>query len=61
MLIQCQGYHGDYVYIFDGVAMLGGDRTGSSTQVPIVRRAWVPAALSYHARKCRRFLRSQRW
>jgi hypothetical protein len=28
----------------------GGDRTGSSTQVPVVRHAWAPMATSYHAR-----------
>jgi hypothetical protein len=29
---------------------IGGDGTGSSSQVPVVRRAWAPAAKSYHAR-----------
>jgi hypothetical protein len=30
--------------------MLGSDRMNSSTQVPVVRYAWVPVAMSYHAR-----------
>jgi hypothetical protein len=50
MLIQCQSYCGDYVCSFGDVAVTGGDGTGSSTQVPVVRRAWAPAAMSYHAR-----------
>jgi hypothetical protein len=30
--------------------MLGSDRMNSRTQVPVVRYAWMPVAMSYHAR-----------
>jgi hypothetical protein len=30
--------------------MSGGDKTNSSTQVPVVRCAWVPVAMSHHTR-----------
>jgi hypothetical protein len=50
VLIRCQSYHGNYACSFCGAAMSGDDGTDSSTEVPTVRCAWVPAALSYHAR-----------
>jgi hypothetical protein len=33
-----------------GVAMLGGDKMGSNTQVPASRCTWAPVAMSCHAR-----------
>jgi hypothetical protein len=39
VLIRCQSYRGDYACSFGGAIVPGGDRTGSSTQVPIVRCA----------------------
>jgi hypothetical protein len=50
MLIQRQSYHGDYACSFVGVVMLGGNMTDFSTQVPAIRHAWSPTAMSHHAR-----------
>jgi hypothetical protein len=41
VLIQRQGYHGDYACSFGIIAMSGGDGMDSSTQLPAVRRVWV--------------------
>jgi hypothetical protein len=49
MGIQRQSYHGDYACSFGGAAMSDTVRTNSCTEVPTVRHAWVPAAMSYHA------------
>jgi hypothetical protein len=49
-LIWCQSYHGNYVCSCARVAMLDGDGTTSSTQVPVVRCAWVHVGVSCHAR-----------
>jgi hypothetical protein len=50
MIVRCQSYHDDYMCSFGGVAMSSGDETDSSTQVSAARHAWVPVAMSYHAR-----------
>jgi hypothetical protein len=49
-LIRRQGNHGDYACLRGGIAMLDDDGTGSSTQVPSARCAWIPVATSYHVR-----------
>jgi hypothetical protein len=49
MGIQRQSYHGDYACSFGGAAMSGTIRMDSSTEVPTVKHAWVPTAMSYHA------------
>jgi hypothetical protein len=46
VLIRCQSDHGEYVCPYGGVVMSGGDEMGSSTQVPLARRAWVLAVTS---------------
>jgi hypothetical protein len=48
VLIRCQTYHGDYVCSYSIVAMLCGDGTTFSTQVPTIRCVWVPAVVSCH-------------
>jgi hypothetical protein len=45
-----QGDHDDYACSCGGVDMSGGDGTGSSTQVPSARCAWVPMTMSYHVK-----------
>jgi hypothetical protein len=50
VLVQCQSYHGNYVFCYDRVAMLDDDGMTLSTQVPAVRCAWVPTVVSCHAR-----------
>jgi hypothetical protein len=50
VLIRCQSYHGDYACPFGDVAVPGSDGMGSSTQVPVVKCAWVPATTSHRAR-----------
>jgi hypothetical protein len=40
-LIQCQSYHDDYVCSYGGVVTSDGDGMDSTTQVSVVRCAWV--------------------
>jgi hypothetical protein len=47
-LIRCQRDHDDYACSYGGVAVSDGDGMGSSTQVPVVRHAWVPVVTSGH-------------
>jgi hypothetical protein len=49
VLIWCQSYHGEYPCLFGDVAVSSGDRTGSSTQVSIIKRAWALVAMSCRA------------
>jgi hypothetical protein len=49
-LIRCHSDHEDYVCSHGEVTMSGGDGTGPSTRVHVVRRAWAPAVMSCHAR-----------
>jgi hypothetical protein len=42
--------HGDYVCSCGRVVMSGSNRTDFSTQVLVVRCAWTPMVMSYHAR-----------
>jgi hypothetical protein len=39
-----------YVCFYGGVSVSGGDGMDSSTQVPVIRCAWVPVAMSYRDR-----------
>jgi hypothetical protein len=48
MLIRCQSYQSDYACSCGGAAMSNGDGMDPSTQVLVVRCAWVPLALSYY-------------
>jgi hypothetical protein len=50
VLIRCQSYHDDDVCSCDKVDTLGGDGTTSTTQVLVVRCAWMPVVISYLSR-----------
>jgi hypothetical protein len=46
MLILHQSYHGNYACILERVVVFDADGMNSSTQVCVVRREWVPVAMS---------------
>jgi hypothetical protein len=50
VLIRCQSYHTDYACSYGGAVVSSGDGMNSSTQVSVVRCAWVPVTMSHHAR-----------